>query len=133
METIRSNRFIRFKLQADGENASIQNKIDALNVDGEFDLVNFFSKLENYLYDINDYLFFEREDGSIFKGGIVVKSEWMKTYAKQQLAEFRYKERSEDNQRNDSRRVKRPRMQHTLSDYKLSDRIIKVHDDYISC
>lgn len=131
METIRSNRFIRFKLQADGENASIQNKIDALNVDGEFDLVNFFSKLENYLYDINDYLFFEREDGSIFKGGIVVKSEWMKTYAKQQLAEFRYKERSEDNQRNDSRRVKRPRMQHTLSDYKLSDRIIDVHDDIV--
>ncbi len=131
METIRSNRFIRFKLQADGENASIQNKIDALNVDGEFDLVNFFSKLKNYLYDINDYLFFEREDGSIFKGGIVVKSEWMKTYAKQQLAEFRYKERSEDNQRNDSRRVKRPRMQHTLSDYKLSDRIIDVHDDIV--
>lgn len=131
METIRSNRFIRFKLQADGENASIQNKIDALNVDGEFDLVNFFSKLENYLYDINDYLFFEREDGSIFKGGIVVKSEWMKTHAKQQLAEFRYKERSEDNQRNDSRRVKRPRMQHTLSDYKLSDRIIEVHDDIV--
>lgn len=131
METIRSNRFIRFKLQADGENASIQNKIDALNVDGEFDLVNFFSKLENYLYDINDYLFFEREDGSIFKGGIVVKSEWMKTHAKQQLAEFRYKERSEDNQRNDSRRVKRPRMQHTLSEYKLSDRIIEVHDDIV--
>ena len=131
METIRSNRFIRFKLQADGENASIQNKIDALNVDGEFDLVNFFSKLENYLYDINDYLFFEREDGSIFKGGIVVKSEWMKTHAKQQLAEFRYKERSEDNQRNDSRRVKRPRMQHTLSDYKLSDRIIGVYDDIV--
>lgn len=131
METIRSNRFIRFKLQADGENASIQNKIDALNVDGEFDLVNFFSKLENYLYDINDYLFFEREDGSILKGGIVVKSEWMKTYAKQQLAEFRYKERSEDNQRNDSRRVKRPRMQHTLSDYKLSDRIIGVYDDIV--
>lgn len=131
METIRSNRFIRFKLQADGENASIQNKIDALNVDGEFDLVNFFSKLEDYLYDINDYLFFEREDGSIFKGGIVVKSEWMKTHAKQQLAEFRYKERSEDNQRNDSRRVKRPRMQHTLSDYKLSDRIIGVYDDIV--
>lgn len=131
METIRSNRFIRFKLQADGENASIQNKIDALNVDGEFDLVNFFSKLKNYLYDINDYLFFEREDGSIFKGGIVVKSEWIKTYAKQQLAEFRYKERSEDNQRNDSRRVKRPRMQHTLSDYKLSDRIIGVYDDIV--
>lgn len=131
METIRSNRFIRFKLQADGENASIQNKIDALNVDGEFDLVNFFSKLKDYLYDINDYLFFEREDGSIFKGGIVVKSEWMKTHAKQQLAEFRYKERSEDNQRNDSRRVKRPRMQHTLSDYKLSDRIIEVHDDIV--
>ena len=131
METIRSNRFIRFKLQADGENASIQNKIDALNVDGEFDLVNFFSKLKDYLYDINDYLFFEREDGSIFKGGIVVKSEWMKTYAKQQLAEFRYKERSEDNQRNDSRRVKRPRMQHTLSDYKLSDRIIGVYDDIV--
>lgn len=131
METIRSNRFIRFKLQADGENASIQNKIDALNVDGEFDLVNFFSKLKNYLYDINDYLFFEREDGSIFKGGIVVKSEWMKTHAKQQLAEFRYKERSEDNQRNDSRRVKRPRMQHTLSDYKLSDRIIGVYDDIV--
>ena len=131
METMRSNRFIRFKLQADGENASIQNKIDALNVDGEFDLVNFFSKLENYLYDINDYLFFEREDGSIFKGGIVVKSEWIKTYAKQQLAEFRYKERSEDNQRNDSRRVKRPRIQHTLSDYKLSDRIIEVHDDIV--
>ena len=131
METIRSNRFIRFKLQADGENASIQNKIDALNVDGEFDLVNFFSKLENYLYDINDYLFFEREDGSILKGGIVVKSEWIKTYAKQQLAEFRYKERSEDNQRNDSRRVKRPRMQHTLSDYKLSDRIIGVYDDIV--
>ncbi|MCI6417139.1 MAG: transposase [Bacteroidales bacterium] len=131
METIRSNRFIRFKLQADGENASIQNKIDALNVDGEFDLVNFFSKLKNYLYDINDYLFFEREDGSIFKGGIVVKSEWMKTHAKQQLAEFRYKERSEDNQRNDSRRVKRPRMQHTLSEYKVSDRIIDVHDDIV--
>ncbi len=131
METIRSNRFIRFKLQADGENASIQSKIDALNVDGEFDLVNFFSKLENYLYDINDYLFFEREDGSIFKGGIVVKSEWIKTHAKQQLAEFRYKERSEDNQRNDSRRVKRPRIQHTLSDYKLSDRIIEVHDDIV--
>lgn len=131
METIRSNRFIRFKLQADGENASIQNKIYALNVDGEFDLVNFFSKLKNYLYDINDYLFFEREDGSIFKGGIVVKSEWIKTYAKQQLAEFRYKERSEDNQRNDSRRVKRPRMQHTLSDYKLSDRIIGVYDDIV--
>lgn len=131
METIRSNRFIRFKLQADGENASIQNKIDALNVDGEFDLVNFFSKLEDYLYDINDYLFFEREDGSIFKGGIVVKSEWMKTHAKQQLAEFRYKERSEDNQRNDSRRVKRPRMQHTLSEYKLSDRIIGVYDDIV--
>lgn len=131
METIRSNRFIRFKLQADGENASIQNKIDALNVDGEFDLVNFFSKLKDYLYDINDYLFFEREDGSIFKGGIVVKSEWIKTYAKQQLAEFRYKERSEDNQRNDSRRVKRPRMQHTLSDYKLSDRIIGVYDDIV--
>ncbi|MCI7571710.1 MAG: transposase [Bacteroidales bacterium] len=131
METIRSNRFIRFKLQADGENASIQSKIDALNVDGEFDLVNFFSKLEDYLSGINDYLFFEREDGSIFKGGIVVKSEWMKTHAKQQLAEFRYKERSEDNQRNDSRRVKRPRMQHTLSDYKLSDRIIGVYDDIV--
>lgn len=131
METIRSNRFIRFKLQADGENASIQNKIDALNVDGEFDLVNFFSKLEDYLSGINDYLFFEREDGSILKGGIVVKSEWMKTHAKQQLAEFRYKERSEDNQRNDSRRVKRPRMQHTLSDYKLSDRIIGVYDDIV--
>lgn len=132
METIRSNRFIRFKLQADGENASIQDKIDALNVEGEFDLVNFFSKLEDYLYDIDKYLFDERDDVSIFKGRIVVKSEWMKTHAKQQLAEFMYKEkRAESNQRNDSRRVRRPRIQHTLSDYKVSDRIIEVHDDVV--
>ena len=103
METIRSNRFISFKLQADGENASIQSKIDALNVEGEFDLVNFFSRLENFLNDIEDYLLKRNDnntDNAILNGSLLVKSEWMRNYARQQLAEFKFKEiNSEKNQK----------------------------------
>ncbi len=133
METIRSNRFIRFKLQADGQNASIQDKIDALNIEGEFGLVDFSGRLKNYLDNINKYLFFKRENGSVkINDEIVVKSEWMKTHAKQQLAEFMYKEKqAEDIQKNNNRKRKRPRIQHTLSDYKVSDRIIEVRDDVV--
>lgn len=133
METIRSNRFIRFKLQADGQNASIQDKIDALNVEGEFGLVDFSGRLKNYLDNINKYLSFKKENGLVkINDEIVVKSEWMKTHAKQQLAEFMYKEKqAEDIQKNNNRKRKRPRIQHTLSDYKVSDRIIEVRDDVV--
>lgn len=57
METIKSNRFIRFKLQSDGENALLQGKIESLNGNREFDLSNFFIRLENYLSDVAEYLF----------------------------------------------------------------------------
>ena len=132
METIRSNRFISFKLQADGENASIQSKIDALNVEGEFDLVNFFSRLENFLNDIEDYLLKRNDnntDNAILNGSLLVKSEWMRNYARQQLAEFKFKEiNSEKNQNKDSPKRKRIRTQHTLSEYDLSDRIFEAYN-----
>ena len=132
METIRSNRFISFKLQADGENASIQSKIDALNVEGEFDLVNFFSRLENFLNDIGDYLLKRNDnntDNAILNGSLLVKSEWMRNYARQQLAEFKFKEiNSEKNQNNDSPKRKSIRTQHTLSEYDLSDRIFEAYN-----
>lgn len=135
METIRSNRFISFKLQADGDNASIQSKIDALNVEGEFDLVNFFSKLGNFLVYIDDYLLKRKDDktdDAKLNGRLLVKSEWMRNYARQQLAEFKFKEiNSEKNQNNDSPKRKSIRTQHTLSEYDLSDRIIEVYNDVV--
>lgn len=135
METIRSNRFISFKLQADGDNASIQSKIDALNVEGKFDLVNFFSKLGNFLNDIDVYLLKRKDDktdDAKLNGRLLVKSEWMRNYARQQLAEFKFKEiNSEKNQNNDSPKRKSIRTQHTLSEYDLSDRIFEAYNDVV--
>lgn len=91
METIRYNRFIRFKLQSDKTNTLIEEKIASLsNSDNkEFDLVNFFSNLGDYLSDFYDYIFSEKEDqGTIVKGYMSVKNDWIKSYARQAYAGF---------------------------------------------
>lgn len=129
MEIIKSNRFIRFKLHSDGENALIQDKIESLNNIGEFDLSNFFIRLENYLFDVTEYLF----DGERQKDKMLVKTEWVRTHAKQQYAEFKYNEkRGEENQRGNHRQGgDQRRVQHTLAEYKVAERIDEAYNDVV--
>lgn len=129
METIKSNRFIRFKLQSDGENALLQGKIESLNGNREFDLSNFFIRLENYLSDVAEYLF----DGDRQKDKMLVKTEWVKTHAKQQYAEYRYNEKKEEeNQRGNHRQGGgQRRVQHTLAEYKVAERIDEAYNDVV--
>ena len=129
METIKSNRFIRFKLQSDGENALLQGKIESLNGNREFDLSNFFIRLENYLSDVAEYLF----DGDRQKDKMLVKTEWVRTHAKQQYAEFKYNEkRGEENQRGNHRQGgDQRRVQHTLAEYKVAERIDEAYNDVV--
>ena len=90
--------------------------------------MNFFSNLGDYLSDFYDYIFSEKEDqGTIVKGYMSVKNDWIKSYARQAYAGFVESEKT-------NKETKRQRVQHTLKDfekYGLSERIINAYNDVV--
>lgn len=57
METIKSPRFIRFKLETAGDNALIKSSIDALTDTQGFDLSNFTSALYAFMGLLDEYAY----------------------------------------------------------------------------
>jgi hypothetical protein len=85
METYKITKTIRFKLEAKGENKRIAEMVESIkNVD--FNLVTFVSDLKNFIDGMKDYLFYKNRKGdSVIKDKMLIKTEWLKHYAKQEF------------------------------------------------
>lgn len=130
METIKSPRFIRFKLETTGDNALMEKSISALNSTQGFDLSNFTSALYTFMDLLDEYAYTcycseEKGEEYSLKRGMQLKKDWMQKYAKSQLAEFKYKENAGVG--NPGKR----RVQHTLGDYSVEDRIGQAFNDVL--
>lgn len=93
MDFIKTTKAIRFRLENNNENTLIQESINNLNSRNEFDLNVFVDDLDAFISDCNDYLFCSKKKGrrEIFyvNPNLIVKNEWLKKYAKQDLAELK--------------------------------------------
>ena len=123
MENYKTTKTVRFKLEAEtGNIPEIQKDAAKLKGKGIFDLANFVAKLDNYIDDINEYLFKMKKDESfIIDDSIIIKPVFVKNYAKQEWVDFR-----ERNKQNNSTR----RVQNTIHDFNgLSAKIEQVISD----
>lgn len=119
MHNIKTTKTIRFKLGSDSSNNLIQGTIDNLGKNNDFDLFNFVQNLDNFIYELNGYLFSKGRNGGFYiKDKLILKSEWMKTYAKQELAEFKQ----------GMINVGGGRIQYTIGDYGVSHKIEETLD-----
>ena len=93
MKQIKTTKAIRFKLENDDKNTIINNSITNLNSRRDFDLNLFVDDLDTFITDCNDYLFCFKKKGcrEIFyvNPNLIVKNEWLKKYAKQDLAKLK--------------------------------------------
>ena len=93
MERIKITKALRFKLENNNENSLIKQSIDNINNSNEFDLSAFVGDLDAFIGDCNLYLFVSKKKGrrDVFyvNQNIIVKNEWLKKYAKQDLAELK--------------------------------------------
>ena len=117
MESFQIRKSLRFKLEFNENNNLIQGKIDNICNSNDFDLVNFFSLLDDFLKDLGKYLRYKDKNGEFaVKGNLTLKKEWMRTYAKQEFAEF-----CPQTQNN-----KKSSVQYTIKNYGVEDRIQRV-------
>lgn len=119
-------------METAGDNALIKSSIDALTDTQGFDLSNFTSALYTFMGLLDEYAYTcycseEKGGGEEYslKKGMQLKKDWMQKYAKSQLAEFKYKENAGVG--NPVRR----RVQHTLGDYSVEDRIGQAFNDVL--
>lgn len=90
MEKYQVTKTIRFKLEVKNENIKkIRNQISEAEKNNDFDLVDFVSDLNNFIGGVSAFLFYEKKDGnSAVKDKMTIKKEWLRFYAKRELAEF---------------------------------------------
>lgn len=120
MENIKITKSLRFKLESKENNALINEIAENLNTSKEFDLVNFATKLNNFLYDLTDYLFYyDKNDIPCIKEKLILKNDWLKTYAKQEFVKCRSKHIANTKQR----------VQYTIGDCELSDKLTDIFDE----
>jgi hypothetical protein len=123
MENYKTTKTIRFKLNVE-KAEKLQNEID--NKTNDFNLVNFASDLNNFIEGLNDYLFYcKNKEAEIFaiKDKMFIKKEWLRTYAKQELANFNA--RNANNRQNNNSRIR-----NTIGDFSgLSNRIEQRFDE----
>lgn len=117
MENFQIRKSLRFKLESNENNNLIQGKIDNICNSNDFDLEVFFSLLDDFLTNLGKYLRYKDKNGEFaVKGNLTLKKEWMRTYAKQEFAEFC--PQTQNNKKN--------RVQYTIKDYGVEDRIQRV-------
>jgi hypothetical protein len=117
MENFQIRKSLRFKLESNENNNLIEDKIDNICNSNDFDLEDFFSLLDDFLKDLGKYLRYKDKNGEFaVKGNLTLKKEWMRTYAKQEFAEF-----CPQTQNN-----KKSSVQYTIKDYGVEDRIQRV-------
>ena len=83
MNTTKTTKAIRFQLKNNTQNVLIQEKVNNLS-NGQFNLAQFVLDLDNFI-DYYDAYLYDAEEG--YPHPLIVKNEWMKTYAKQKFAE----------------------------------------------
>ena len=120
MDNMKITKAIRFKLENSGANVAIKERIDNLSSNNGFDLVSFVTELDNYIDKLENYLFYKKGEYLYLKDKIILKKEWMKNYAKQELAEFKTKI---DNT------VNGVRVQYTVGDYRVESKIQAAFDN----
>lgn len=110
MEKYKLTKAIRFKLEP--KNIS-KIKSDVEGLKSTFDLASFVSRLNSFIDQFNEYLFYKnRNDEFIINGNLTVKNIWLKQYAKQEIAGLELKRGQ------------------TIGDIKgLSDKIRKARDE----
>lgn len=88
MQTYKLTKAIRFKLEAEDEEINEINK-EVEGLEQPFDLANFISQLKNFIVKLEEYLFDEKDEKNKFlKSRMIIKREWLRTYAKQQWANY---------------------------------------------
>ncbi len=120
MENFQIRKSLRFKLESNENNNLIEETTNQLNTRQDFDLLNFSTKLDNFLNDLTDYLFYEDKQGDlILKKYLILKNDWLKTYAKQQFFICKNSKQTRGNQR----------VQFTIEDCELEDMITEVREN----
>lgn len=129
MQKYKITKTIRFKLEAETMCEQLHATIQALNKKSEFDLAYFITQLKCFCDDMKKYLFFEKGNELEVDGKLIIKKEWLRTYAKQALADVIAEEKANVyNQVGGSRRPRRE--QSTIDNYKdLKLTIKEVFDD----
>lgn len=120
MNNIKTTKAIRFKLENAGSNREIQDRINNLSSNNGFNLVSFVTELNNYIDLLNGYLFCSRGDRFFLNDKFILKKEWMKNYAKQELVEFKTKTNNTSNG---------ARVQYTVGDYRVESKIQDAFDN----
>lgn len=120
MENFQIRKSLRFKLESNENNNLIEETTNQLSTRQDFDLSNFSTKLDNFLNDLTDYLFYEDKQGDlIIKKYLILKNDWLKTYAKQQFFICKNIKQTKGNQR----------VQFTIEDCELEDMITEVREN----
>lgn len=120
MENFQIRKSLRFKLESNENNNLINETTNQLSTRQDFDLVNFSTKLDNFLNDLTDYLYYEDKQGDlIIKKYLILKNDWLKTYAKQQFFICKNSKQTRGNQR----------VLFTIEDCELEDMITEVREN----
>lgn len=102
METYKTTKTIRFKLEADDKNIPYI-KEDVINIqtnNNDFNLTDFISDLNIYLENINNYLFVQKKDGIFsINEKMTIKNAWLKQYAKQEFVAIKERTNLESKRR----------------------------------
>ena len=93
MKQIKTTKAVRFRLENSNDNTLILESIKNLNSRKGFDLKAFVADLDAFITDCNYYFFCSKKKGcrEIFyvNPNLIVKNEWLKKYAKQDLAKLK--------------------------------------------
>lgn len=135
METYKITKTIRFKLEAEAIGENFKANIETFNGNSEFDLANFIAKLKNFCDDMRKYLFLEKRNELEVDGKIIIKKEWLRTYAKQALADAIAKDKAHTSNRDSNKKTRRE--QSTIDKYKdikltlkeIFDEVDKINSD----
>ena len=111
MDNMKITKAIRFKLESNSSNNLIQGTIDNLGKNNDFNLSNFVQNLYEFMRGLNKGLCYKskKDDEYYINTNLVLKSEWMKIYAKQEFAEFKQRVRKTG--------------QYTVGDYNITNKI----------
>lgn len=86
---------IRFKLKP--ENISLLN--DNIEKQDKFSLSSFVMKLNNYIDEFNDYMFYKKDEDFKIKDKLLIKNEWIRMFQKQEYAELLAKKKANNYKR----------------------------------
>lgn len=109
METTKTTKAIRFRLETNQNNTLIKKNVENLSK-GQFNLAQFVLDLDNFMDSFDAYLYDAKEENP---HPLIVKNEWMKTYAKQKFAE---------------KRKPGKRTQYTIYDYGITEELNICYD-----